>query len=324
MSGSGFLAKIQSGPMVMRVEEARDLLASCVNVDDIKEVRDRAMAVQMYARKKKAGEEAADNAGAIVVYATARLAQLYQQAPVVRGPNQHTKKGGTGTAAGSSKQGREAVAKASGMADRELRRWKGLGEATPGEVEAAIARAKEIGTGVSPATAMRAMTSVSASEDYDGDEWYTPPEVIARVKGALGGIDLDPASNAHAQDTVRAKRFFTKEDDGLTQDWSGRVFCNPPYSMPLIEQFTAKVMSAWEESEITAAVYLVNNCTDAKWQQALLKRHPVCFTSGRIGFLSRSGQKFATRQGQAIFYLGPDPKRFTEAFADMGAVLVPR
>lgn len=50
-----------------------------------------------------------------------------------------------------------------------------------------------------------------AQRDYDGDEWYTPPETLELVRGVLGEIDLDPASCEVAQQTVGAKRFFSKE-----------------------------------------------------------------------------------------------------------------
>ena len=56
------------------------------------------------------------------------------------------------------------------------------------------------------------------------DVWLTPPYITE----ALGEFDLDPCSPIERYwDT--AKKHYTIIDDGLKQEWSGRVWCNPPY-----------------------------------------------------------------------------------------------
>ena len=56
------------------------------------------------------------------------------------------------------------------------------------------------------------------------DEWLTPPYIIE----ALGEFDLDPCSPiVRPWDT--AKNHFNINDDGLNKEWTGRVWCNPPY-----------------------------------------------------------------------------------------------
>ena len=56
------------------------------------------------------------------------------------------------------------------------------------------------------------------------DEWLTPPEIIK----SLGEFDLDPCSPLNRPwDT--AKKHYTIEDDGLSKEWEGRVWLNPPY-----------------------------------------------------------------------------------------------
>jgi hypothetical protein len=89
-------------------------------------------------------------------------------------------------------------------------------------------------------------------------EWYTPPEYIELARTVLGNIDLDPASNAQAQKTVRADRYFTAADDGLTQEWRGRVWLNPPYSQPLISHFIKKLVDEVGAGNVTEAVLLTH------------------------------------------------------------------
>lgn len=62
----------------------------------------------------------------------------------------------------------------------------------------------------------------------DSDDWYTP----AWIFDGLGlRFDLDGA-HPDTPSEVPADRFFTVADDGLSQEWTGLVWCNPPYSAP--------------------------------------------------------------------------------------------
>lgn len=59
------------------------------------------------------------------------------------------------------------------------------------------------------------------------DEYSTPQEVFDKLDEEFH-FDLDPCST---HENCKCERHFTKEENGLIQDWSGcRVFCNPPYS----------------------------------------------------------------------------------------------
>jgi ParB family chromosome partitioning protein len=162
----------------------------------------------------------------------------------------------------------------------------------------------------------------SADPDYDGDEWYTPANVIAHARNVFGGvIDLDPATNQAAQAVINATAYYTKADNGLQQPWHGNVWLNPPYSMPLVAQFVDRAMDAYRSGEIDAAIILTNNSSDTRWFQALLRRCPVCLPAGRLDFWRSNQQSFAARQGQAIFYMGIDRPAFVREFSAIGAVL---
>lgn len=154
-------------------------------------------------------------------------------------------------------------------------------------------------------------------------EWYTPPGVVDLVRQVLGRIDLDPASCAVAQKTIQAKSWFDKETDGLKQPWNGRVFLNPPYSYPLVEQFTRKLVDEYSAGRTRSAICLVNNATDAEWFHALLGHFVSCFTTGRIRFYRADRKATSPRLGQVFFYLGPDVRRFVDTFKATGTVMAP-
>lgn len=59
----------------------------------------------------------------------------------------------------------------------------------------------------------------------ESDEWYTPPEIF----DALGlRFYLDPCSPGKGH-WVPADKVYTKLDDGLSREWRGSVFMNPPF-----------------------------------------------------------------------------------------------
>ena len=153
------------------------------------------------------------------------------------------------------------------------------------------------------------------------NEWYTPPEYIEAARDALGDIDLDPASSEFGQSRVQAAQYFTVENDGLTQPWYGRVFLNPPYSQPLIQQFIEKLIHEYRSARVDSAILLVHNYTDTRWFHiAEAEAEAICFTLGRIKFEGADGSVASPTQGQAFLYYGPQPGMFYERFKDIGFV----
>ena len=165
--------------------------------------------------------------------------------------------------------------------------------------------------------------AVSSDPDYDGDEWYTPSTIIESARTLMGGIDIDPASCAAAQKSIRAGAYLTKEDDALRNDirWAGRMWLNPPYSIPLITLFVDKAISEYEAGNVTEAVILTNNSSDTVWFHALLSRFPACFTRGRVKFWRPNHDAFGARQGQTIFYMGDNVDGFIAEFGTHGQVV---
>lgn len=134
----------------------------------------------------------------------------------------------------------------------------------------------------------------------ESDEWYTPPHIIR----SLGEFDLDPATSLVAYNLNRsADNFYTAKENGLIQPWNGRVWLNPPYSNPLLQQFLKKM------GQHNQGIALVFSKIEAKWFHDIVFRHAtaVKFMYDRIKFLRPDGSKgMQPRNGSMLVAYGRD------------------
>lgn len=154
----------------------------------------------------------------------------------------------------------------------------------------------------------------------ESNEWYTPQEYVEAARRVMGGIDTDPASNDTAQGWIQADTYYTKDDDGLAQEWQGRVWLNPPYG-GLSGRFVAKLFDEIAAGRVTEAVVLVNaNSTETNWF-APLWHHTLCFTDHRINFYSPARSTNGSTHGSVFIYIGPNDRAFYREFAGYGYVV---
>lgn len=160
------------------------------------------------------------------------------------------------------------------------------------------------------------------------NEWYTPGNVIELARTVLGDIDLDPASCADANDTVRAASYYDQEVNGLAQPWEGRVWLNPPYGKTCGRSnqdiWAEKLIAEYEGGNASAAILLVKAALGYAWFERLWYAYPTCFVRERIYFTPEDGSKDGqAKAATAIMYLGSNVARFKAIFSAIGRVILP-
>lgn len=172
---------------------------------------------------------------------------------------------------------------------------------------------------IEAAIAAKVPRGINSHGDSDAPtEWYTPPEYVDKARRVLGEIDLDPASNALAQNWIQAGNYFTQEDNGLIQPWQGRVWCNPPYGRQ-VRKWLGKALASYEAKEMESAVMLLNR-SEADWYKELLRKvDAICEVKKRIAFLNASGQKQPSpRYHNDFLYIGRNVEKFKQEFESLG------
>ena len=119
-------------------------------------------------------------------------------------------------------------------------------------------------------------TSVHFSSQTD--LWETPQDFFDKLNDEFG-FNLDVCATPQ---NAKVFRFFTKEHDGLSQDW-GESICwmNPPYGREI-----GKWMKKAYESSLAGAtvVCLVPARTDTAWWHDYAIKGEIRFVKGRLKF----------------------------------------
>ena len=130
------------------------------------------------------------------------------------------------------------------------------------------------------------------------DEWLTPPSLLQ----SLGEFDLDPCSPVN-RPWPTASRHLTIKDDGLSSEWSGSVFCNPPYGRE-----AAKWLEKCASHGNCVALVFARTETEMWVKQVWGKADAVLFIYGRLYFHHVDGSRAAANSGapSALIAYGRD------------------
>lgn len=108
--------------------------------------------------------------------------------------------------------------------------------------------------------------------------WATPQEFFEYYNN-IYRFNLDVCAS---RENAKCPRYFTEEDDGLSQDWmAAHCWMNPPYGRT-IGKWMAK---AYDESQKgSLVVCLVPSRTDTKWWHDYAMKGEIEFIKGRLKF----------------------------------------
>jgi phage N-6-adenine-methyltransferase len=111
-------------------------------------------------------------------------------------------------------------------------------------------------------------------------DWYTPESLYACVDARYHPTTDVCASKYNA----KCKRFFTRKMDGLTLEWIGVCWCNPPYGRGIVGQWVRKAYLSSVANGATI-ICLLPVSTGAKWFQLYVLRYAEYqFLPGRLTF----------------------------------------
>lgn len=132
--------------------------------------------------------------------------------------------------------------------------------------------------------------SAHQSARMKNDEWLTPPEILAK----LGKFDLDPCSPID-RPWPTASMHYTIIDNGLTQPWHGRVWCNPPFGREAVKWLRRMV-----DHGNGIALIPARTETAMFYETVWGKADAVMFIRGRPHFHRVTGERAAFNSGAPI------------------------
>lgn len=158
-------------------------------------------------------------------------------------------------------------------------------------------------------------------------EWYTPAWITENVRAMYGGvIDLDPMTSEQANGLVGAENFYTKDQDGLSKSWFGKVWINPPYDTPTMTRVVEKIHTEIVRGDVKTITMITNTATETVWcRKALDLCSAAVFLTKRIKFIDGRTMKEqdSPLQGQMLTIFGEiDPRIVVGLWQPYGCVML--
>lgn len=130
---------------------------------------------------------------------------------------------------------------------------------------------------VTAADVKEAVSRMDVHYSSKTDEWATPQDLFDLLDDEFG-FDLDVCA---LESSAKCERYFTPETDGLSQEWTGTCWMNPPYG-EVIGDWMAKAAASAREG--ATVVCLVPARVDTGWWWDNCLAGEIRFLRGRLKF----------------------------------------
>lgn len=108
--------------------------------------------------------------------------------------------------------------------------------------------------------------------------WETPQDLFDKLNAEFH-FDLDVCA---LPENAKCEKYYTPEDDGLSQPWNGVCWCNPPYGRTIGKW----IQKAYETFAVGGTVVMLLPArTDTKWfHEYIYNKAEIRFVKGRLKF----------------------------------------
>jgi hypothetical protein len=312
------VSNVAAETTLARISQARRALAAASTLDDVLQIRDQAEALRVYAKAASDSLEAANAAAEIKLRAERKAGEMLAAME---------KRDGGDAARARSHDVTELPPSLEdlGIDKMQSSRWQREANVPEQKFEEYLTLCRDERREVTQAGLLKVLSGAHVGFNSGNSEWYTPQEYVSAAREVMGGIDIDPCSCQDANRVIKATTFYSEADDGFSKEWHGRLYTNPPYGEGTIDKFADKLLDEIGLQRVTQAIVLVNNCTETKWFQRLLRvSSNVCFPMGRISFWSADRPSKNPLQGQTfLHFCSPDQNgtRFLRVFDSFGVCI---
>lgn len=259
---------------LLKVEEARQLLAQATQIAEVKKFRDQAQAIAAYQRQQKAALESQQDAGTIKLLAEARLGELLQE-KAERGERQGRGDAGRAKANAPKAGDQPLAAPPPTLADLGISKYHASvfqrvsevpEEKRAKYVEVAREKGSEVTTaGLLTFAAQRNPHAASNVNNAapDKNDKFTERAWVQALKDEFGltrdyaGHPLAPATEIFGREHV-----YTVEDDCFVQEWTEAGLLNPPW-----DELPRFVVFGWLKVATGECPRLVLPLPGTRWEQ---------------------------------------------------------